>query len=162
MASALMGVSPRKASFSKRAISVTPLTLQLTPNVSTTLGGMSLHDGFVSTLTSSSQLDERNPTNATAMYFLGQLCKQPPAEWVREYYDGVAPDAYVQYLRPNAAENATRLSFDLASGQTLEADGTWAWTAATDSLDTLRQCYTSLKELLTRKWISNFIKVALV
>ena len=111
MASALIGGSPRKASFAKKAPSVLPLTLQLTPNVSATIGGVSLHNGFVSTLTSACQLDERSPTNAVAMYFMGSFCKQFPFDWVRRYFDAVPPGAYVAYLRPNATENTTRISF---------------------------------------------------
>ena len=109
---------------------------------------MTLRDGFVSTLTSASQLDERNPANDVAMYFMGPLCRQSPPEWVRQYVDAAPRGAYVQYLRPNASENTTSLTFDLASGQALQADGTWAWHAATNNLVTLRQCYEGLKEML--------------
>ena len=107
-----------------------------------------MQNGFVSTLTSACQLDERNAANYVAMCFMGPLCRQSPPDWVREYVDAVRRGAYVQYIRPNAAENTTHLSFDVTSGQTLEADGTWAWHAATNNLVTLRQCYESLKEIL--------------
>ena len=70
--------------------------------------------------------------------------------------------AYVQYLRPNAHENTTRLSFELASGETLEADGTWAWHAATNDLVSLRQCYEGLKDMLINKMDSNSLQVARV
>ena len=152
MASALVGGSPRKTSFSKQKVtSVSPLTLQITPNVSADIGGMTLQNGFVSTLTSACQLDERSSTNDVAMYFMGPLCRQSPPDWVREYSDAVPRGAYVQYLRPNAHENTTRLSFELASGETLEADGTWAWHAATNDLVSLRQCYEGLKDMLINK-----------
>ena len=152
MASALLGGSPRKLSFHKqKAPAVTPLVLQITPSVTAEIGGISLQNGFVSTLTSASQLNERNPAQDTAMYFMGPSCKQSPPDWVRAYFDAVPRNTYVQYLRPNAAENTTHVSFDLASGQTLEADGTWAWHAATNNLVTLRQCYEGLKEMLINK-----------
>ena len=152
MASALVGGSPRKASFSKQKTpSLSPVTLQLTPNVTADIGGITLQNGFVSTLTSACQLDERSSANDVAMYFMGPLCRQSPPDWVREYFDAVPRGAYVQYLRPNAHENTTHLSFDLASGQTLEADGTWAWHAATNNLGTLRLSYEHLKEMLINK-----------
>ena len=152
MASALLGGSPRKLSFNKqKAPAVTPLVLQITPNVTAEIGGISLQNGFVSTLTSASQLQERNPTQDTAMYFLGPFCKQSPPDWVRAYYENVPRHTYVQYLRPNAAENTTQISFNLASGQTLEADGTWAWHVATNNLGSLRQCYEILKDMLISK-----------
>ena len=152
MASALVGGSPRKSSFSKqKAPSVSSLSFQITPNVSADIGGISLQNGFVSTLTSACQLDERNAANDVAMYFMGPLCRQSQPDWVREYVDAVPRGAYVQYLRPNAAENTTHLRFDLTSGQTLEADGTWAWHAATNNLVSLRQCYEGLKEILINK-----------
>ena len=152
MASALVGGSPRKSSFSRqKAPSVSSLILQITPNVSADIGGISLKNGFVSTLTSACQLDERNAANDVAMYFMGPLCRQSQPDWVREYVDAVPRGAYVQYLRPNAAENTTHLSFDLTSGQTLEADGTWAWHAATNNLVSLRQCYEGLKNILISK-----------
>ena len=71
MASALVGGSPRKESFSKQKTPpMTPLTLQNTPNVSADIGGIHLQNGFVSTLTSASLLDERNQANDVAMYFM--------------------------------------------------------------------------------------------
>jgi len=150
--SALIGGSPRKASFSKqKAPSLSALTLQLTPNVNADIGGMTLQNGFVSTLSSASQLDERISNNDVAMYFMGPLCRQSPPEWVQAYIEGVPRGAFVQYLRPNAHENTTHLSFDLASGHTLEADGTWAWHAATNNLVVLRQCYEGLKDMLINK-----------
>ena len=152
MASALMGGSPRKASFSKqKAPSLSALTLQLTPNLNADIGGMTLQNGFVSTLSSASQLDERISNNDVTMYFMGPLCRQSPPEWVQAYIEGVPRGAFVQYLRPNAHENTTHLSFDLASGHTLEADGTWAWHAATNNLVVLRQCYEGLKDMLINK-----------
>ena len=112
MASALLGGSPRKQSFNKqKAVAVTPLVLQITPSVTAEIGQISLHDGFVSTLTSANQLHERNPSNDTAMYFMGLLCKQSPPDWVRAYYENVPRHAYVQYLHPNAAENTTHIIF---------------------------------------------------
>ena len=142
MASALVGGSPRKASFTKqKAPSMTPLTLQITPNVNAEIGGITLQNGFVSTLTSSSQLEDRSPATDTAMYFMGRLCSRAQPDWVQAYFHAVPRDAFVQYLRPNAAENTTQASFDLASGHKLEADGTWAWHVATNKLVTLRQCY---------------------
>ena len=160
MASALLGLSPQKPSFSKKkAPSVTPLILQITPNVTADIGGISLQNGFVSMLTSACQLDERDASNDVAMYFMGPLCRQSPPDWARAYIDAVPPSAYVQYLRPNAAENTTRLSFVLASGQTLEADGTWAWHAATNNLVTLRQCYEGLKDMLVDKMDFTFPSV---
>ena len=152
MASALLGGSPRKQSFNKqKAVAVTPLVLQITPSVTAEIGQISLQDGFVSTLTTANQLHERNPSNDTAMYFMGPLCKQSPPDCVRAYYENVPPHAYVQYLRPNAAENTTHVNFDLSGGQTLEADGTWAWHAATNNLGSLRQCYESLKDMLVNR-----------
>ena len=149
MASALIGGSPRKSMLSKQKTpSVSSLILQITPNVSADIGGISLQDGFVSTLTSACQLDKVDAANDVAMYFMGPLCRQSPPDWVREYFDAVPRGAYVQYLRPNAAENTTHLSFDLTSGQTLEADGTWAWHAAANNLVSLRQCYEGLKDIL--------------
>ena len=119
--------------------------------MSADLGGICQQDAFVSTLTSACQLDERNAANDVAMYFMGPLCRRSQPDWVRESFDVVPRDAYVQYLRPNAAENTTHLSFDLSSGQTLEADGTWAWHAATNNLVSLRQCYGGLKDILINK-----------
>ena len=108
MAFALIGGSPRKASFSKqKAPSMSALTLQLTPNVHSGIGGMTLQNGFVSTLTSASQLDERNSTNDVAMYFMGPLCRQSPPDWVQEYIEGVPRGAFVQYLRPSAHDTGT-------------------------------------------------------
>ena len=130
---------------------MSPLLLQITPNSSADIGGISLQNGFVSTLTSACQLAERTSANDVAMHFMGPLCRQSPPDWVREYVAAVPQGAYVQYLRPNAAENTTQLSFALASGQTLEADGTWAWHAATNNLVTLRQCYEGLKAMLIDK-----------
>ena len=101
-----------------------PLTLQITPNATSDIGGITLQNGFVSTLTSASQLDRRNQTNDVAMYFMGPLCRQSPPGWAQEYDGSVPRGAYVQYLRPNAHENTTHLSLDLTSGHTLEADGT--------------------------------------
>ena len=90
MASVLVGGSPRKAAFSKqKAPSMSPLTLQLTPNMNADIGGITLQNGFVSTLTSACQLDERNSTNEVAMYFMGPLCRQSPPDWVREYFEAV-------------------------------------------------------------------------
>ena len=89
--------------------------------MSADIGGISLQNGFVSTLTSACQLDERNAANDVAMYFMGPLCRQSQPDWVREYVDAVPRGAYVQYLRPNATENTTHISFEVASGQTLEA-----------------------------------------
>ena len=105
----------------------------------------------MSTLSSASQLDERISNNDVTMYFMGPLCRQSPPEWVQEYSDGVPRGAVVQYFRPNAHENTTRLSFDLDSGHTLEADVTWAWHAATNNLVVLRQCYEGLKDMLINK-----------
>ena len=79
MVSALVGGSLRKGSFSKqKAPSMAPLTLHITTNVSADAGGITLQNGFVSTLTSASQLDERNQTNDVAMYFMGPLCRRSP------------------------------------------------------------------------------------
>ena len=152
MASALVGGSPRTTTFTKqKAPSVTQLVLQITPNVNADIGGISLQNGFVSTLTSASQLDERNPKNDADMYFMGPLCSKSQPDWVRAYFDATPSNTYVQYLRPNAVENTTHVAFDLTSGQTLEADGTWAWHAASHNLDILRQCYEGLKEMLINK-----------
>ena len=80
------GWIPRKASFSKqKAPSLSALTLQLTPNVNADIGGMTLQNGFVSTLSSASQLDERISNNDVTMHFMGPLCRQSPPEWVQEY-----------------------------------------------------------------------------
>ena len=152
MASALLGGSPRKPSFNKqKAPAVTPLVLQITPNVTAEIGGISLQNGYVSTLTSASQLQERNPAQDTAMYFLGPFSKLSPPEWVRTFYDNAPRHTFVQYLRPNAVENTTHIAFNLTSGQTLEADGTWALHVATNNLGNLRQCYENLKDILMSK-----------
>ena len=84
MASALVGGSPRKSSFSKqKPPSVSPLVLHITPNVTADIGGIFFQNGFVSTLTSACQLDERNAANDVPMYFMGPLCRQSPPDWVR-------------------------------------------------------------------------------
>ena len=152
MASALLGGSPRKLSFNKqKSVAVTPLVLQITPNVTADIGSISLQNGYVSALSSASQLQERNPTQDTAMYFLGPFCKQSPPDWVRTFYDKAPPHTFLQYLRPSAAENTTHIAFNLTSGQSLEADGTWALHVATNNLGNLRQCFEILKDMLMSK-----------
>ena len=80
----LVGGYPRKVSFSKqRAPSMTAFTLHITPDVTADIGGITLQNVFVSTLTSASQLDERNQTNGVAMYFVGPLRRQSPPDWVQ-------------------------------------------------------------------------------
>ena len=74
MASAWVDGSPRRGSFYKlQAPPMTPPTLQITPHVSADVGGITLQNGFGSTLTMASQFDERNQTNNVAMHFIGPI-----------------------------------------------------------------------------------------